>query len=67
MHEKTLDSYSEVLNVEDIQTILSIGRKQAYDLVNSDAFHSIRIGKRIKVSKNVFEKWLTGEGINNEY
>lgn len=67
MQKKTLDSYTEVLNVEDIQNILSIGRKQAYDLVNSNAFHSIRIGKRIKVSRNVFEKWLTGEDINNEY
>ncbi|QHT48589.1 helix-turn-helix domain-containing protein [Bacillus sp. SB49] len=57
-----LDQFPEVLNVEDIQMILGISRKQAYDLVNSGAFHSIRVGRRIKISKTVFCNWLYGEG-----
>jgi excisionase family DNA binding protein len=51
----------EILDVEDIRKYLGIGRRQAYDLVNSGAFHVVRIGKRIKISKASFLKWLNGE------
>jgi predicted DNA-binding transcriptional regulator AlpA len=50
----------EVLNVIDIQQILGIGRRQAYELVNSGQFHTVRVGKSIKVSKTVFLNWMTG-------
>lgn len=49
-----------VLDVADIQSILGIGRRQAYDLVNSGQFHIVRIGNRIKVSREVFFNWLNG-------
>jgi len=52
--------YPEALDVTDIQEILGIGRRQAYELVNSGQFHVVRIGRRIKVSKNVFLHWLNG-------
>lgn len=58
---KNLDMYPDVLNVEDIQEILGIGRRQAYELVSSGQFHSVRVGKRIKISKAVFIRWLQGE------
>lgn len=54
--------YSSALNVADIQEILGIGRRQAYELVNSNQFHVVRVGKRIIVSKDVFFKWLNGKG-----
>lgn len=57
---KTYDNYPSVLNVEDIQHILGIGRGQAYQLVNSGQFHVVRLGKRIKIAKEVFLTWLTG-------
>jgi len=57
---KTYDNYPSVLNVEDIQHILGIGRGQAYQLVNSGQFHVVRFGKRIKIAKEVFLNWLTG-------
>lgn len=57
-----LRDYPNVLNVSDIQDILEIGRRQAYDLVNSGQFHVVRVGSRIKVSKLIFLKWLNGEG-----
>lgn len=50
----------DVLDVSDIQKILNIGRRQAYELANSGQFHVVRIGKRIKVSKEVFMQWLKG-------
>jgi excisionase family DNA binding protein len=50
----------EVLDVEDIQSLLGIGRSKAYELVNSGQFHVVRIGRLIKVSRSVFEAWLNG-------
>lgn len=61
---KNYSNYPEILNVSDIQTLLGIGRKQAYELVHSGSFHVINIGKRIKVSKNVLINWIEG-GSNN--
>jgi excisionase family DNA binding protein len=50
------------LDVKDIQQILGIGRGQAYELVNSGQFHTVKVGRRIKVSKEVFTRWLEGTG-----
>jgi excisionase family DNA binding protein len=52
--------YPELLNVKDIQTILQIGRRQTYELVHSNVFHSVRVGRRIKISKQSFLEWLNG-------
>lgn len=54
------NKYPVALDVADIQTILGIGRRQAYELVSSGQFHVVRIGKRIKVSRDIFFKWLNG-------
>lgn len=54
------NSYPDVLQVTDIQHILGIGRRQAYELANSGQFHVVRIGKSIRVHKDVFLKWLNG-------
>ncbi|AXI08435.1 DNA-binding protein [Oceanobacillus zhaokaii] len=64
--QKRLSDYPDILNVEDVQAILGIGRKQAYDLVNSKSFHSLKIGKRIKISKVVLEDWIKGCVITHE-
>jgi hypothetical protein len=55
-----LSKYPEILNVSHIQEILSIGRRQAYDLANSGQFHVVRSGSRIMISKPVFIKWING-------
>lgn len=60
-----ITEYSDVLDVKDVQQILSIGRPQAYKLVKSGAFHTVRVGNRIKISKVVFKKWLEGEDNND--
>ncbi|MEK4080447.1 helix-turn-helix domain-containing protein [Solibacillus sp. FSL K6-1126] len=53
-------NYPDLLDVKDVQNILQIGRRQAYELVNSNVFHSVRVGRRIKISKQSFLKWLLG-------
>lgn len=60
---KNLEQYPAVLDVEQIQEILGIGRSQAYQLIASNKFHTVRIGKRIKISKAVFVRWLDGEKV----
>jgi excisionase family DNA binding protein len=57
---KNYEDYPDILNVSDIQELLGIGRKQAYELVHSGKFHVIHVGKRIKVSKNVLINWIEG-------
>lgn len=55
------DRYPETLDVIDIQKIMGIGRVQAYNLANSKQFHIVKVGSRIKVSRDVFFNWLEGK------
>nr|WP_197217063.1 helix-turn-helix domain-containing protein [Cytobacillus firmus] len=54
----------EVLEVKDLQDFLGIGRSQAYKLVKSNSFHTVRVGKRILVSKKSFLKWFEGSHLS---
>lgn len=63
---KSLETYPSVLDVVHIQEILGIGRRQAYELANSNNFHIVRVGRRIKVLKKVFLQWLEGEALQTE-
>lgn len=54
------EEYPSVLDAKHIQSILGIGERQTYELLNSGQFHTVRIGRMIKVSKDVFLKWLEG-------
>lgn len=54
------DELPPVLQVTDIQNFLKIGKKQAYELCNSGQFHVVRVGRLIKVSREVFINWLNG-------
>ncbi len=48
----------QVLTVEEIQSILGIGRSAAYELVKNAPFKVIRIGSTLRISKKSFEDWL---------
>lgn len=52
-----------VLDAEAIQGILSLGRRQTYELLKNPPFHVERLGKRgiIKVSRDAFFNWLEGK------
>ena len=51
---------SRTYTVNDIATILGIGRASAYKLANSGLFKTIRI------SRKSFEDWLKAEGLGDE-
>lgn len=57
MNEKVM------LGVKDIMVMLSIGRDRAYELIKSGEFHTIKLGRKYYVHKEVFDNWL--KGINN--
>ena len=46
---------SRTYTVNDIATILGIGRASAYKLANSGLFKTIRIGNMIRISRKSFE------------
>ena len=44
--------------VEEIATILDIGRSSAYELVKQGYFKTVKIGSAIRISKKSFDEWL---------
>ena len=56
---------SRTYTVNDIATILGIGRASAYKLANSGLFKTIRIGNMIRISRKSFEDWLKMEGFGD--
>jgi excisionase family DNA binding protein len=53
-----MDNKIEVYTVENIQEILNIGRRQAYDLVNSGKFPAKKLARKILIPKKTFNEWL---------
>jgi excisionase family DNA binding protein len=47
-----------VYTVEEIMDILNIGKNTAYTLVNSGAFHFVKVGGHYRISKKSFDRWL---------
>lgn len=45
--------------VSEIARILNISKKSAYRLIQQELFHSVRVGRVIRVSKFSFDKWLS--------
>lgn len=44
--------------VDELATTMGISRPKAYELVNSDGFPIIRVGRRIRIPVSAFERWL---------
>lgn len=53
-----LEEYHDVLDTADICTILRIGRKTAYQLLNSGEIPCKRIGRKYKISKASLIEYL---------
>jgi len=45
------ENYSDVVGVNELCNMLSIGKNTAYDLLRTNAIISLRIGRRIKIPK----------------
>ena len=54
-------SYDELpltLRVEDLTSILDIGRNTAYELVRCGTIRSIRIGRQLRIPKDAIQDYL---------
>ena len=50
--ESTMFSnYPDVVSVDELTTMLHIGKNKAYELINSNTIQSIRIGKKTYYSQ----------------
>lgn len=56
-----VENDKKVYNAKDISRLLGIGMNKAYELLNSESFPTIKIGKRKVVSTKAFEVWLDKE------
>lgn len=45
------NDYPDVVSVDELTTMLHIGKNKAYELLNSNAIQSIRIGKKHIIPK----------------
>lgn len=48
----------KILTIEDIQTILRIGRNQAYKLVAEKKIRAFRMGKTWKITEKALEDYI---------
>lgn len=54
-----LDSYEEVLKVEDVMDVLRIGKNKAYALLKSGTIPSQKVGKLYVIPKDGVINFLT--------
>jgi len=55
---KNYDEFPAVMGVSDLQQILPLSRAGIYNLVNSNGFPVVRVGKRFLVPKAGLIAWL---------
>ena len=58
---RSLDDLPLVLRVEDLMSVLNVGRNAAYELVRSEQIRSVRIGRKLRIPKQAVEDFLAGK------
>ena len=61
---KTYASYDQLptmLNVTEVAKFLGISRTNAYELINTEGFPKIQLGKRIVIPKDKLLDWLNNQ------
>jgi hypothetical protein len=48
----------KILTVKDIQTVFQCGKNQAYEIIHTNGFPSMQIGRRYYVYERAFTAWL---------
>ncbi len=48
-------------NAQEIATLLGISVSKAYELLHCNSFPTLRIGKRLLVSKERFAQWMEAQ------
>ncbi len=53
------------MRIEDVMTVLDIGRNTAYALVRSGRLRSIKIGRQLRISRDALEAFLRGVEVSS--
>ena len=64
-HDNNYENLPAVLNANQLATALGISRAGAYQLLNTESFPTLRIGKRLLVPRDKLVEWIeqnTGGG-----
>ena len=48
-----------VLTIDDLISVLHIGRNKAYDLVKSKQIQSLKVGKQIRIPRAALERYVS--------
>ena len=59
MNTHNLDSYADVLTVEDVGNILHIGKKLVYRMIHENELPARRIGRIYRISKKELINYLS--------
>ena len=59
-----LGSSPDIMNVEDIAKILGISRVTAYGIVHSKGFPLLKVGRKLKIPKIAFIRWIEKNSAN---
>ncbi|MFR4954611.1 helix-turn-helix domain-containing protein [Enterococcus gallinarum] len=57
-NETSTLNQKKTYTIDEIAKQLNISMKSAYALVKTGAFHYVRAGRAIRVSKESFDRWL---------
>ncbi len=52
-----------VYTVDEISKLLRVSKPSAYEAVNTGKIPSVRVGKRLLVPKDAFDRWLSGQQV----
>ena len=60
INNPTVDSDKRSYSVAEAAAILGVSKRSIYNLCAQDAFKSVRIGTKLRISKKSFDEWLDG-------
>ena len=58
---RSLEELPLVLRVEDLMSVLDIGRNTAYELVRSGQIESIRVGRQLRITKQALVAFINNQ------
>ncbi|RQD68655.1 MAG: DNA-binding protein [Tindallia sp. MSAO_Bac2] len=68
MEAKTIKSLHELpvtITVGEVAEVLGISRTGAYEVVKSEGFPCLKVGRRLLIPRDQFINWIERKSINN--
>ena len=56
------DDLPDVISVKEASAVVRVSRDKIYELAKQDGFPCVWIGKRVRISRNLFRKWIESNG-----